>query len=804
MAAALVVLGAAFARAGVDVETTASSFKAKGTLSSAADVGTYRFQSVQGAKLSLSLTALHKAPLTFSLALTDPNSNPVTIGTDVLKTTKTGVSVTGLLLPASGEYRLDVSTTTGAGDYALALTTAPQLKWTSPLGIAGVVTFAFSAPVGSTVGLSVKAAAKSPAVPRFGLLQSGAYSTDLSTTGHTTATSHTTSVANVGGTGDFSVQIQNSGTDGNIVAVAVVQPPRTKRPSFDLRGVALGRPQGAGTEIMRTVGETGGTVKVTDASSDLNGAAVSIPPAALSSTLPISIASAPAPTLPGPDLQGAGPAVDFGPSGTVFSQTALVSLPFDFRLLPAGTDPSQIRVFVQEASGATSDLAPAAVDVANGLVRVQTSGFSTCIPYVPAGIIRLGVTSSGGLKAGGDGYWVLGLHDDMGQVQQNNDSRSRDFEVSIGEVAFYGDNTFQVANERRQIQVDEPDDGTGGVNGTVQTIVQPENDSGTYAYDTGGQTISVTGGGSASPSFYVSRGGDVMVGRAVAPTDAKAELTILLRKNASSLTVASAAGTWSFGGSEIDASGGGGPVSYRLSHVSGTMTLDGKGGFTISGAQRRSKFDGGNTAWTADLKTLAITGTYSVEAAGTVILNIPPDKPGDTGNVLRLYPGPNADSFLGTDRDAQQNGFLVLFLIRQGTGLSLSNLSGPYRTETIEVDTATYTPGTSSTTVGDVEERFEDISTTLSGTKSAHFSSSGHEVRRDPSVSGGVSVTNGSSGFDVTMTLASNGVFKVTQADGSAVGAVSPDAAFGFLVTPTTDARGSHLFAVFVKSPPAK
>jgi len=420
--------------------------------------------------------------------------------------------------------------------------------------------------------------------------------------------------------------------------------------------------------------------------------------------------------------------------------------------------------------------------------------------------VRLGIASSGGLKPGGDEYWTLSLHDDMADDPAANDSRTRGYEVSVGEVSFHGDGTLELSDEQRRIEVDEQSSGPGGgIAGSVQATVQSQQGAGTWTYDADGQSIDVADGGSNPPVLTVSRGGDVMIGKARGAADRKTELIVLLRKGTTTLTTASLSGTWHLVASEVDASPESqGPVSLRAAHVSGRIAFDGKGGFHLTGGQRQSRFQPGADAWESKLKTLSISGTYSVEAAGTVLLNIPPETPGDSGNVLRAYPGPGATAMLCTDKDARADGVFAMVLVKQASGLSLKSLSGEYRSSGIEVETQTYTPGASIVTVGDLELRDEDISVTFAGAASVQLSSEEHQVNRDGSTTGGVSVTNETGSFQGTVSVTSAGDYKVTTADGGVIGCVSPDVNFGFFVNDLGDARGDHLFEAFVRPAPKK
>jgi hypothetical protein len=137
---------------------------------------------------------------------------------------------------------------------------------------------------------------------------------------------------------------------------------------------------GSGTSsssVAQTIGPAGGTATVS--SGPIAGAAIVVPAGALSSDVVITIA-------PGSDVastvvqvQGAGPAVSFGPSGQTFSADVTLTIPFDPQSLPAGFLVGDIIVLVLEDGASTvTQLSPTSVDLINNLVTFTLSGFTTC------------------------------------------------------------------------------------------------------------------------------------------------------------------------------------------------------------------------------------------------------------------------------------------------------------------------------------------------------------------------------------------------------------------------------------------
>jgi len=800
-----VALCAAVAYGGVDVQT-GLAVNAKSTLAPSSPTDSYRFTVAAGAKLTFTLAAAKKGRLQFAPTLTDPLGGDVAL-VGVLVATKTGVTVKNLVLGTSGSYRLDVSAT-GTGDYSLALTATPQSKFARTVAFAAAQPqpFAFAALPGSSLTLSAKRAKASAATPQFGLLSGTDYQIDLSQTGKKTTKSHVVSVKNVGGAGDLSVDVTNSGGAGDVAISVVVKPPKGRKTTLDARGARLGRPSGGQTFVGRAIDASGGTVTVSDAASDLLGASVSIPFGGLGSPLVITVASATVPRIPDKDLQAAGPAVDFGPAGTTFVKAATVTLPFDFSKLPAGASPSDIRVLVREKDGTTLPLiTPTSVDLVNNTVTLPASGFSVCVPVVRSGIPRLGLTP------GGDEYWTLFLKYSMGQDPTANDSRSREYQLNVGEASFFSDGTVQVSDDKRSVDVNNVDDGSGGVTGSAQSADTPDSGAATWTYDADGRSIDISdGGGSDAPVLRVSRDGSAMIGHGEAVGAAKVELDVLLRKNKTPLTVAGLSGTWRFAALDVNAqtNGPGMPAQTEPDHATGTFAFDGRGGCRVAGTDRKSRYQSDTGTWQETAETISIAGTYSVEAAGTVLVNLPPQHAGDTGDVFRLYPGTDAATFLGTDSVFQGGDLFAIFLVKEGSGLSVKTLDGPYRSASIETDVNSYTvnPGGAAVTLSDLGMRDEDLSVVFDGTASATLAQTDHSVQRDTAVTGGVRVDTASGPLPVSIALTSTGAltFTPTNGGGAVAGAVSPDGMFGFFMSGPQDAsKGNHMLGFFVKSAPA-
>src|SRR6185503_9777993 len=112
-----------------------------------------------GTLLTFAAAAGRGANLAFTARLFDPADVELVIPPDRLKLTAKRLAVTKLPLTTTGAYRLVISAT-GTGEYSLTLSGKPQAKFGGTFAIvaAGASVFPFSAPAGSRLTLSAKAA----------------------------------------------------------------------------------------------------------------------------------------------------------------------------------------------------------------------------------------------------------------------------------------------------------------------------------------------------------------------------------------------------------------------------------------------------------------------------------------------------------------------------------------------------------------------------------------------------------------------------------------------------------------------
>lgn len=149
----------------------------------------------------------------------------------------------------------------------------------------------------------------------------------------------------------------------------------------------------------------GGVVDATGATvASTGGAATLIIPAnALGASTRISIAPMAAPPA-APQLVP-GTAFDFGPTGTQFAQPVTVDLHYNPAQVPAGTDPSQLRLYLLSGSSWTL-VTGSSVDTAAHIVSGTTthfSGYTACAALCggTAPAINIGFTSPGATLAAG-------------------------------------------------------------------------------------------------------------------------------------------------------------------------------------------------------------------------------------------------------------------------------------------------------------------------------------------------------------------------------------------------------------------
>jgi hypothetical protein len=287
-----------------------------------------------------------------------------------------GGSLKPLPVDSSGQYQVRVFVDDGKdGDYDLSVSWKPQLLWTrsgGPLEKDGIDTLQFSAPAGSTATIEV--------MPGKGSTFQGAL---LDVTGpnafHLDLSDMLVKRFVLPGlptTGDYAVNFTNLGEPGTWTARVRLRPARFRPRKFDLRDTALGGAFAGDHAVFgRIVDVGGGTLLVqTEFGSPIDGSSVSIPADSLGAPVVITVSAGP--PIEAEDSNGAGPSVDFGPSGTEFDPTkaATVTIPFDPSFFPGG-DTSTLVVYVRDADGTVTEV-PKPYTFDGNTVSFSTSHFS--------------------------------------------------------------------------------------------------------------------------------------------------------------------------------------------------------------------------------------------------------------------------------------------------------------------------------------------------------------------------------------------------------------------------------------------
>jgi hypothetical protein len=792
-------LSASRAAADVDVEVP-PALAAKGTLLPAGEVEIYRFFATKGTLVNATATSGRGANLTFVARFFDPSGDELVVPAANVKATAKRLSITKLPLTSTGLWRLELSAA-GTGEYALSLSAKAQAKWAETRNVAGVgqSEFEFSAPPGSRVTLSAKAAKGSGATPRFGKLFGGTPFVDLSTMKSILPTGHVVTIPSIQGTGDFDVEVDNPGAAGDVSVSVTVRPPRTRPLKLDVRAAVRGHAAGGESVLARSVGPTGGTVEITDGESELAGVKVQIPPGAFAAPTTITIASAPTPKTAA-ENQASGPAVFLGPSGTTFAAPVDVVLPYDPALVPVDFSPQDLTVLVVESNGASAVLTPKAVDENARTVTVGASGFSVCIPQARRGQQPLGV------RPGGDEFWFLGMNATL-FPDGNDDSRGRQFALSFGECTFLAGGVFEISASRREVSFGNQTSIDGShLDGNLQVVIEADDQQGTWSYGADGQTISLLVGGGPT-TLLTSSDGNHVLARGEA-TGEEVELDLMVRKNPTPITAATLAGKYHvmFWNVAADDRGFNGAIATTARLV-GTWTFAADGTFSVVGTQRGSDLVGSQLF--TDYETIQASGTYVIDGAGDVIATIPADAE-DDAVVFRFHCGPGAAVILGADHESTQTSELeALVLIRQGAGMNNAVATGEYRGMEIDFEADLYAAPTTpnSIVVLDHEVVSQELALTFSGAGALSVASSRHTVRRETSVGGGVLVEDTAEpAFGVRSRIDAVGRLTVTvTGDPSApVGAITPDGVFGFAVANPAANEPSNVVVAFVKPPPKK
>ncbi|MCA8940096.1 MAG: hypothetical protein KDB07_09815, partial [Planctomycetes bacterium] len=113
-----------------------------------------------------------------------------------------------------------------------------------------------------------------------------------------------------------------------------------------------------------------------------NGSILFIPEAALGQNTPISVGNGQNIPLPN-GVAMAGPAIQAAPAGLRFLKPAVIGVPVNPSLIPDGVEPSELRVYAQEADGSVLSVPAIGYDPIRGLLYAAIGGFTTFQAAVP-------------------------------------------------------------------------------------------------------------------------------------------------------------------------------------------------------------------------------------------------------------------------------------------------------------------------------------------------------------------------------------------------------------------------------------
>jgi len=570
----------------------------------------------------------------------------------------------------------------------------------------------------------------------------------------------------------------------------------------DLRCTTLGRALGDETAIGRAVAAGAATtLDVAAADSDLRFARLDVladaAPAGTSLLLTSSVGAA----VPDPStLQSAGPDVLVQPSSLVLSSPATLTLPYERILVPrtasAATD---LRVARVAKNGTISVLAPTSVDTAGRTVSVTTDRLGRFVVFAPKG--PPDPTS--------EAYWHVALDVTLEQAATGADSRARRAQVESGLASFSGGGALAFVGDRFETSWTHDDQGAGHV---TRTSFHDEPASLAWSFDADGRRIRIDDGSGRASVLEPSEDGAAYVGQIGETTwNSRAGVEAALRRSPRALSAESIAGSYWIGALEVQAlQGAASAMDVETWRTSAAATLRADGTWTIAGDSRLATFDPSDRRTKLGRGRIAGGGTWTIVGAeggwreGSIALTI---SGADSVAPLLIFPSADRRMFLGTTDPTSEGDHMFLVGVRRSTSMSPRLLTGDYAMGGFEARVSTYSPATGPV-VGDLGvSQTEAVARYASGARRFGVSSEARrDVDRDPGAALGVRVAYA---IDhptdaVAFSLARSGRLSV-RADPrfEIVGAMTPDARAGFVVS--RPVRGIDFFGVrlLVKSPPS-
>lgn len=726
----------------------AGSATVAGTIRSASERESFVLNLPAGAVVTATAKRRGKGSFVPQLDLIDALDAPVAAG--IVKGKGSSLR-TPAGVPVSGAYRLRVfGDTLADGDYTLKLSVKPRGAWVGSgdaAPAAATIEYEFGAPAGAQAQIRLAAPRGSGFVPGLEAISGpDGYAAPLSGTQAGPLT--------LGSAGTYAVAFRDGGVAGGPWTCSVkLRLPRAPRPSsIDISSNALTGKFGSDEQVFGTeVGAGGGLVDPPDLGGSLDGAVVDVPAGSLAYPVVITMHAAdPFDLLDG--NHAAGPAIEFGPSGTQFdpSKQAQVTVPFDAGLF---ADPAtELTVYVLH--GGVVEAVPKPYTFPGpGLVSFPTPSFSTF------------VAGRGGPRPL-TGSWAVVTLDaeptrDFGGAAHAGIA-SLDFDPASG----WTHQDYGPAVE----WIRAYDDGFNPLHPALGYPVRIGFESGlTMVQD---DVRIVLDGAEVTPTAFArGPGGDVMLVPPVAG-DPLARLRVALRRARGVATTTNLAGKWNLvfiGGGARSQGGPGGSgtpgVDLYTMIGSGTMTfaLDGDVQYTLR--QTESVADYPTGAWTRSAFTENGTGRITA-GDGAVFLQLGETRtklrtetPSEqsTDPPMRLVPCLDGDVLVGASESGGGDGdLMVVFFVRQGTNLRAADLNGDTTFHGIDFETADGAPSLTPPTI-----EFSTLSSkgTHTGGRTVAFTGPSGDYLRHDAAGDPVLRTTADDPLRTTFTLSKTGVY---------------------------------------------
>lgn len=655
----------------VDLELR-SGDRVSGTLRPASETELFRGTMPAGSQLVASVKSKRKTQSPLVLQL---RQGGLDVPGAVIAPKGSAVALQPFAVPGSGTYELVVvGNGTDDTDYDFSVSWKPQSKFSvtgNPVAAAATDSFNFSAPAGATATIDVLPAKGSAFVTGLvgvtgpsGYSQAGGPGTRI-VSGPLPAT------------GDYNVSFRNDGAaSGGWVAKFKLKLAKTSKTKIDIRDTSQTGAFGDDhTAFGRVLGPDGGTVEPPPfTGGPLAGTSVTIPAGTLGGATTITVSTAP-PLTPPSGSFGAGPAVDFGPEGTVFDPTgtdpskqATITIPFDPAFFPGGT--GSLRIYVRAADGTTTEVPPPYVFNGN-TVSFTTSHFSTYqatgsgTPPLAGSYLVLEVIADATQNFSGQlGFGLHQMSGGGGQAFISIDEANVAWDNAPGQDA-----TANLRQNYNGFTFDAVASGDGRV-----TLIDPQDPANPVAV------------------FRRSPSGDVLVG--------DGSPLLALRRAGGDPTVTTIAGRWHVFhlGVEGETNTAQMPTTARLglNADAGTITLKPDGSTSFSNFRSTSaKTDFPSGTWQSQSEVPPPNAlTWRIYDNDTVSVQL---VSAEDGNTISLTPVLDGDVLVGRPYSygGQTNGgpFSDLFiLVRASSSASIGGVAGRYFVAGQEVETEDRAP----------------------------------------------------------------------------------------------------------------